>query len=257
MPGSPVLDMAGTEVPTRTTRLGLLGAFSLSDKSGPVELPGTVQRVVALLALHGRPLHRLKVAGTLWPDSPEERGFASLRSALWRLRASRCPVVEPSGAHLRLAVGVDADAPALILVAHRLEAGEAVEGLERLVTLFDDDLLPDWYEDWVIVWRERWRHVRLHALETLAGRLSQAGSHGLAAEAALASIRAEPLRESAHRSLIAVHLAEGNVDEAVRQYQRYRRLSLDELHVAPSPLIEELVARVVGGRGVDGGVTAG
>jgi DNA-binding SARP family transcriptional activator len=60
--------------------------------------------------------------------------------------------------------------------------------------------------------------------------------------AALAAVRAEPLRESSQRALITAHLAEGNVSEAVRNLDSYRRLLLAELHIAPSVELENLVA---------------
>ena len=52
----------------------------------------------------------------------------------------------------------------------------------------------------------------------------------------------EPLRESAHRALVAFHLAEGNAAEALRQFRLCRRLLLEQLGVEPSPLMLELVA---------------
>ena len=239
---------AGAETPL-PVKVMLLGAFRLSPEPVPADLPGTVQRLVALLALHGRPLHRLYVAGTLWPDAPEERAFASLRSALWRLRSSGCRIVRPTGTHLRIAGGVDIDALSLIALARRLDASEHMGGLDSgkggldgLVDRFDEDLLPDWYDDWVIVWRERWRHVRLHALESLAVQLGRAGAYSRGIEAGLAAVRAEPLRESAHRALISVHIAEGNGDEALRQFASYRSLVQEELGIVPSHLMEELVA---------------
>ena len=53
--------------------------------------------------------------------------------------------------------------------------------------------------------------------------------------------RGEPLRESAHRALIRVHLAEGNAGEALRQYDLYAGMLWRQLGLGPSPLIEELV----------------
>jgi DNA-binding SARP family transcriptional activator len=54
-------------------------------------------------------------------------------------------------------------------------------------------------------------------------------------------VRAEPLRESAHRALVMVHLHEGNYGEALRQYQRCRALLHDELGIDPSPRLHDLV----------------
>jgi DNA-binding SARP family transcriptional activator len=60
-------------------------------------------------------------------------------------------------------------------------------------------------------------------------------------QAGLAAVSGEPLRESAHRTLIHAHLAEGNPGEAVRQYHLYRRLLADELAIEPSAAIRALV----------------
>jgi DNA-binding SARP family transcriptional activator len=63
-------------------------------------------------------------------------------------------------------------------------------------------------------------------------------------EVALASIRSEPLRESAHRAVISVHLAEGNPSEALRQFRRYCDLIRAQLGLAPSALMKGLVSAV-------------
>jgi DNA-binding SARP family transcriptional activator len=84
----------------------------------------------------------------------------------------------------------------------------------------------------------------LHALEALAQTLTELGRYSEAADAALAAVAGEPLRESAHRTLIAVHVAEGNPSEALRQYERYRAMLGEVLNLAPSPKMEELVGGV-------------
>jgi DNA-binding SARP family transcriptional activator len=103
------------------------------------------------------------------------------------------------------------------------------------------DLLPDWYEEWVQDERESLRQLRLHGLETLAAALSRAGRHADAIQAALAAIRIEPLRETAHRTLIEAHLAEGNCSEARRQFGQCRRLLREELGVEPSESTRRLI----------------
>ena len=90
-------------------------------------------------------------------------------------------------------------------------------------------LLPDWYEDWVEIERERLCELRAHALEALCHRLTTAGRFGEATEAGLAAVRDEPLRESAHRVLIGVHLAEGNRAAALHQYRAFALLLHEEV----------------------------
>jgi DNA-binding SARP family transcriptional activator len=225
-----------------TRRLSLLGGFELRCAGQDVAVSRSGQRLLALLALHARPLERLWVAGTLWLDAPEERAGASLRSALWRLpQPGGSAVVEASPTHLRLARDLVVDVRELADRVERLESRPDPVDPDLEPSALARDLLPDWYEDWVVLERERLRQLRLHALEALCRRLTQAGRFGAAVQAGLAAVAGEPLRESAHRTLIGAHLAEGNPGEAVRQYHLYRRLLADELAIEPSAAIRELV----------------
>ena len=111
----------------------------------------------------------------------------------------------------------------------------------RLSTSLCGDLLPDWYEEWLLVERESHRQLRLHALETLCERLTRVGRLHKALEVGLAAVAGEPLRESAHRAVVSVHLEEGNVSEAIRQYRLYRQLVGTELGIEPSERMQVLV----------------
>ena len=200
------------------------------------------QRLLALLALQARPLERLWVAGTLWLDATEERAGASLRSALWRLpQPDGAAVVEATTTHLRLARDLTVDVQELVARAEDLESRAVHQDRSLNLSALSRDLLPDWYEDWVVLERERFHQLRLHALEALCARLTEAGRFGAAVQAGLAAVAGEPLRESAHRTLIQAHLSEGNPGEAVRQYHLYRRLLAGELALEPSAAIRGLV----------------
>lgn len=72
-------------------------------------------------------------------------------------------------------------------------------------------------------------------------RFRSCGDHHHAHQAALAAVQTDPLRESAHRTLVELHLADGNPAQAVRQYQSYRTRLRTELGMEPSPHIHELV----------------
>jgi DNA-binding SARP family transcriptional activator len=224
-------------------QLRLLRGFELRNGDAVVRLPLSGQRVVAFLALHDRPVQRLFVAGSLWLDSSEERANASLRTALWRLRRPGCRVVDVTSSHVTLAAGVEVDLhdaaeAARAAIARRVESAGAAT--ERLAVA--GELLPDWYEDWVLLERERFRLLRLHALEALCDELAQSGRYAEAIEAGLAAVAGEPLRESAHRAVIRAYLSEGNAIDAIRQYRLFRDLLHAELGLEPSPELEALVA---------------
>lgn len=219
--------------------LTLLGEFAVRTGDGEIPLPMSAQRVLAFLALHERPVQRAFLAASLWLDSPETRAFASLRSALWRLRRPGEQLVRQVGQALALADDVEVD-----LRRSTAEARGILDGGDVAidVDLLARDLLPDWYDDWLLIERERHRQLRLSALEALCDQLAGANRLHEALDAGLAAVAGDPLRESSHRALVRVHLAHGNVAEAVRQYDLYRRLLSDNLGLEPSERMEELIA---------------
>jgi DNA-binding SARP family transcriptional activator len=230
--------------------LSLLGGFEIRRGAEVVALPLNAQRVVAFLGLHGRPLSRAHVAGALWIDSSEGRAAASLRSALWRLGLSGCDVIRARRDVLLLSPHVSVDLRDAVRRAHRLlgwHQGDpppavpdpAQEHLDWLA--LSTGLLPGWYDDWVIIERERFNQLRLHALEALCLRLIVEERFGAAVEAGHAAIAAEPLRESAHRALIQAHLAEGNRADALHQYELYSKLCRQEFDCEPSERMTALV----------------
>jgi DNA-binding SARP family transcriptional activator len=232
--------------PARGIRLSLLCAFELECGGTSVSLPLTSQRLLAFLALNNGPLLRVYVAGVLWSDATEAHASANLRSALWRLGRHRRRLVETTSRDLRLASDVEVDVHEATAVAHRaLEGDGRCEETASARELLSRDLLPDWYDDWVVIEQEWFRQLRLHALESLCERLTAAGRFGPAAEAGLAAVAGEPLRESAHRKLIQLYLAEGNRGEAIRQYGVCRRLLRDRLGLAPSGQTQSLVRGLV------------
>jgi DNA-binding SARP family transcriptional activator len=182
------------------------------------------------------------VAGRLWLAGTEARAQASLRSALWRLRqASAQPVVECTRTHLRLAPHVVVDVRRQIELARGLLGSAGATGEVDDLALLEGELLPDWYDEWVLLERERLDQLRLHALETVAQRLVAAGRKAEGIEAAVLAVRADPFRETAQRALIEALAAEGNRCDALRQYERYRNLVRSKLDLEPSRDLQGLV----------------
>jgi DNA-binding SARP family transcriptional activator len=229
-------------------RVVLLGGFAVElegTEPGSTldDLPRGVRRLVAYLGLADRPT-RAAVAGRLWPDVPEERAHGSLRSALWRLHKVAPGLVESSGGALFLARGVRVDVREFTQWARCvLDPGTDVGGIPSVDRGPPGELLPGWYDEWVLLERERLCQLRLHALEAWAGKLAAAGRYGEAIQAACAAVGVEPLRESAHRALVRVHLAQGNVAEAVRAYESFRALLAADLGVEPTAQMDALVCR--------------
>ena len=229
---------------TGRPRLTLLGGFELLWNDEHVPLSTSAQRLLAFVALRDRPLQRSYVAGSLWLDSPEERAAANLRSALWRLNGCGLELVHAEGTQLSLDAGVIVDLREAEQLAHHALDRSNGSDLDFDASLLGGDLLPDWYDEWVVFERERFHQLRLRALDALCGRLADAGRLDGALEIGLAAVADDPLRESSHRAVVRVHLADGNIAEAVRQYRLCRRLLNEHLGVEPSERMQELMRDV-------------
>jgi DNA-binding SARP family transcriptional activator len=234
----------------RPLQIAVLGGFRfwVRGRDALPALPGGSQRLLAFLALRERAVRRSAAAGTLWPEASEDHAHASLRSAIARLTLIAHEAIVVSYQDLRLAAHVVVDLRESRALAHRLIYAGKLDHQgdlgERAIAALSADLLPDWYDDWAVAEAEDWRQLRLHALDALTERLIAGGRYADATSAALAAVKAEPLRETAHAALIRVYLAEGNRAEALAAFQRYRGLLRAELGLEPTPSIQALVTDI-------------
>ena len=185
------------------TEISVLGTFAM--RVGGKELSALSigsRRLLVFLALHDRVATRSAIAGTLWPEASDHHAGDSLRSALSRLQSPTRGVIRAVSGGLSLAETVDIDLRDARALAQRLlESGASPSASDlsaAALETFSLELLPGWYDDWVVAEAEDWHQLRVNALEALAQHLTRRGDLALATGAARAAIRAEPLRESAH-----------------------------------------------------------
>ncbi len=236
---TPVLLPTQGDPPT----LHLFGGPRVVHAGRRFEVPEGSKRLLVFVALNGGRVERRHAAGTLWPEGDDYRAAGNLRSALWRLKAAGIDVLDSDKCSLSMREHTVVDLYVLCAWAGRLIDGTATtEDLCALKWRADAlDLLPGWYDDWVLIERERIRQRLLHALEALSRRLVKAGRFAEAVESAMVAVGVEPLRESAQRALIEAHLSEGNLVEAMRSYDAYRHLTRRELGVDPSGELSALL----------------
>src|SRR5262249_51886077 len=85
---------------TSMLRIRVLGELAVERDGRPVVLPAgrRIRSLRAWLAMHPGPHPRARLAATFWPEVPDANARASLRSAVWALRAV---LGEPAGDCLR------------------------------------------------------------------------------------------------------------------------------------------------------------
>ena len=231
---------------TPLVRLTLLDGFAVNEDGIEARLGASARRLVALAALRPRPLNRSQMAAGVWPHLDDATAAASLRSTLSRLRAANPHLLARDATHVRLGADVRVDAWELEALAIRLlEGGDAHEDV--VLDQLTSELLPGWREDWVIFERERLRDLCLHAIEAHAARLAGARRFSQAVLAICEALRADPLRESAARTLIEIHLAEGNQAQAVRCYLDFRQRLRSALSIEPSEEMRSLLRPLLAG----------
>lgn len=233
-------------------RVDLIGGFRMRFHDRVVELPLGAQRLISYLALEGSWVTRTYAAEMLWPDSRRRQAAANFRTALWRVReqvGGDVAWTAPGRLALADTVAIDMqdvakEARALIDAPVGPEAELPAINAET-VSRLSMRLLPGWYDDWIVLEQERWDQLRLHALEAAAEVLLCRGQHMLALEASLMAARSELFRESAHRVIIRVYLAEGNWGAAMQHYQDYQRMLRRELNLDPTPAMDELMQPLI------------
>jgi DNA-binding SARP family transcriptional activator len=223
-------------------RLFLFDGFVLYEDEQHVTLPPQAQRLIAFVTLR-RAVRRDEVCCALWPDISDDRASARLRTTLWRFRELGRGVLKTTNGQLSLAENIDVDVRNWTALAFQvIDRPSSVATLDLALLRQCGDLLPGWYDDWVLMERERARQLQLHVLEIIADQLIGLGRPAAALEFATRTLQMEQLRESAHRLVIRVHLAEGNVCEARRQFERCRRILDNELGIRPSGQLHDLIA---------------
>jgi DNA-binding SARP family transcriptional activator len=187
--------------------LQLLGGFAVHRGEHAVELPPACQRLIALVALKRRPVHRLWVCATLWPHAQTRRAVASLRSAMWRLRpVGADPLLTVDPQYIALAPEVTVDwHRAVDHIEQLLDGGIDPQLVADLLPLLRaGELLDRWAEGWVVAERDRYHAMRMSAIDLLGHGTDKQVSH-----LACASIRAVHAR----RPVITTHTDSAEANE--------------------------------------------
>ena len=214
-----------------------------------------------LVCHRNRDLPREVVIGTLWGDMQEEQGKRALRQTLWQLQsalgpfqitASR-PLIEADGEWLRLnstsGVWLDIERFEGLEKLTRLQKGEPVPAdhlgnLREGVTLYRGQLLEGCFSDWCVVPRNMLQQKYLKMLSRLMFQQRRSNDLEGAMATALRLLEEEPASGQAHGMIMVLHYRDGDRTSALRQFQRYKQIMLDEFNVPPAKALVDLYKRI-------------
>lgn len=222
----------------------LLGAFEVRYEEGLIHIPGRhEQSLFAYLILNSGMFHRReKLTSLLWPDSPDESARDNLRHILWKIRKT---LPSPPMPEYLLAddfsIAFNTSAGYWFDVAVLKTAGECKSASELIsvLTVYQGELLPGFYDNWVTLEREYLNYIFEHNMARLMALLQierrwldvmEWGEHWLAF-----GQKSEP----AYRALMHAYMEMGEMSKVADTYARCVR-SLKEMGIVPSEQTRDL-----------------
>lgn len=237
------------------TRLNiyLLGNVRLNHDgtSSPLRMSHSAKALFGYLVLQRhRSLSRDVLADIFWGESGESKARSCLSTALWRLRSVLEPDGVARGTYLvtthsdEVSFNLDSDYWLDVEAFENAMNGSALSSdgsliynlfneTESAILLYGSDLMEGFYDDWVLIQREKFRSYYLTGLLRLMRFSEQHGDLEQGISYAQKILEAEPLREDVHRDLMRFYLADGQRGLAARQYKVCAELLESELGVPP------------------------
>lgn len=246
-----------TSPSTATLQLRLFSHFQLLLHGETVDgfHQARLQLLLAYITLRrDLALSRQQIAFLFWPDSAEKQAFTNLRKLLFLLRQA-LPAVDHILSLTSETVAWRSD-PSFTLDVADFEAafqrGESsdspiakITAYQNAILCYGGDLLAGFYDEWVLVERERLRSMYASALTRLAELYEAQRAYADALICAQRLLGQDSLQESSHRLLMRLHLLNGDRAAALRVYHTCATLLREELGVDPSPATEELYQRLL------------
>jgi DNA-binding SARP family transcriptional activator len=230
-------------------RIYTFGGLRIEHGGQPLQLSTQKARdlLAYLITFRDRPHPRSVLAGTLWPDLPEDKARRRLSDTLWRVRHVLGDLVMADEER----VWFNAEAPRWLDVEEfeikRREARSGEQGTESgilslasCVQLYHGPFLDGLYHDWVLLEQERLQELYLETLNRLLEHHKQTGDYTEALSIAQQLVAAEPLHEASHCELMRLYHLLGRDAEAIAQYHRCREILQEELGTLPAPGTEAL-----------------
>src|SRR5215208_3074092 len=232
----------------------LHGKFEVSHGKKPINISSRpAQSLFAYLILNAGTAHRReKLAGMLWPDSLEETARDNLRHALWRIRKALPASQKPKTDYLitdDLSIAFNASAEYWLDAAEleKLSESASADELIAVLSTYQGELLPGFYDEWVVLEREHLYSVFEHHMARLMSLLHNEKRWLDILDWGERWIKLGQKPEPAYRALMFAHAAKGDMSKVAATYERCIK-SLREFGMEPSEQTKELYENLKSGK---------
>src|SRR5215207_597644 len=222
----------------------LLGRFEVSRDGKPIAITSRpAQSLFAYLILSAGTSHRReKLAGLFWPDSLEETARDNLRHALWRVRKALESASSVRFLHADdLGIGFEKSSDYWLDAAdlEKLSENASADELMAVLSEYQGELLPGFYDEWVALEREHLASIFEHHMARLMSLLQTENRWLDILEWSEHWIQLGQKPEPAYRALMSAHAAKGDMSKVAATYERCVK-SLHEFGMEPSEQTKEV-----------------
>ena len=227
----------------------LFGGFRLSYNSTPLDTFKTprLQALLTYLILDPGQAHfRYQIAYAFWPDSSESQARTNLRHLIHLLHKAlpdcdRFIDFDTQTLQWQEAGPYSLDVSEFVsLIAPGPGSIPSRDDLDRAVQLYQGDLLPSCYDDWIIPERERLRNAYLSTLESLSEIAENSRDYRTGLDYTRRLLLADPLHTRGNRRLIRLCSLLEDRPSALKAYQAYASLIKNELGIQPDQEMQDL-----------------
>jgi predicted ATPase/DNA-binding SARP family transcriptional activator len=232
-----------------TLKIYLLGQFKLAHGEQPLDLPSRpAQSLLAYLALNPGLTHRReKLAGLLWPDSTEENARNYLRQAFWRIHKA----IESGSLEWEAYLDINKISASFLPDSdHWLDAQQLLqkdtdpEDLPAILSLYQGELLPGFYDNWISVERDRLLAAYHEKARLLIDSLLASEDWNQVLEWSEHWLRHGNAPESAFQALMRAHAGLGDRARVITTLKRCKDALQREVGVDPSTETMDLFERL-------------
>jgi len=216
----------------------LFGHFRVERESKPIQFSTRkTEALFAYLVLNPGRHTREKLAATFWGDSSDTEARNSLRNALAVLNKLLGPELLLAD---RQNVEINPDYPLWVDVLEFEEgasaylADPAPKFEQVMIELYQNDLLADFYDDWIFPLREHYRSLFIDTILQMTQQMRSRSEYEHAVKFAHKVLAFDGANERAHQHLMFCYMAQGNRSAALRQYETCQQTLWEELAVEPS-----------------------
>ena len=222
----------------------LFGGLHITKEGLPISPPPyRTYGLFSFLCLWNKlPVRRERLGGLLYSDLPEKKVRGRISDYIWQIKKYL-----PGFPLIATADQVDLDRQSIWVdvKAFKAEIDKPITALsEKFLDLYQGELLPELYEDWVLVERERWHSHYVSALRNLVNNLLATGDNEKAVFRMEHLLREEPYDESVVRLLMQTCLKIGRRGAALAAYERFFLLSTEQLGVRPDAKTKQIYENI-------------